>query len=78
VLNAKGKVVGVLTVQDIAAATIPLQFRKNISLASGMYKKSFFHEMCAKIKDQSVKEVMRKNFTSVSLSDNIMSIITDF
>jgi CBS domain-containing protein len=78
VLDGKGRVVGVLTIQDIAVAIVPYQFRKNIALASGMYKKGFFHEMCASIKDKQVKEVMRRNFSEVSLQDNIMVVITDF
>lgn len=78
VLDDIGHVVGILTIQDVAAAIIPKQFRQNISLASGMYKKGFFHEMCADIKDFPVKKIMRKDFTTVTLDDNIMVVIADF
>lgn len=78
ILNASNKVVGVLSLQDIAAATVPPQFRKNIRMAAAMYKKGFFTEMCQSIKDKSVKQIMRKNFVKVSLNDNIMAVTADF
>ena len=73
-----GKVRGVLSVQDIAAATVPRQFRKNLGMAAAMYKKGFFHEMCAEIRDLPVTKIMRKDFEWVSLDDNIMAITAEF
>lgn len=80
VLDAKNhkKVVGVLSVQDIAAATVPRQFRKNLGIAAALYKKGFFHEMCAEIQDQPVTKIMRKDFEWVSLEDHIMSVTAEF
>lgn len=79
VLDKKtGKVRGVLSVQDIAAATVPRQFRKNLGMAAAMYKKGFFHEMCAEIRDVPVTRIMRTDFEWVSLEDNIMSIAAEF
>lgn len=72
------KVKGVLAVQDIAAATVPRQFRKNLGMAAAMYKKGFFHEMCAEIKDLPVTKIMRKNFEYVSLDDHILAITAEF
>jgi CBS domain-containing protein len=76
--NNSKKVVGVLAIQDIAAATVPRQFKKNLGMAAAMYKKGFFHEMCDEIKDQSVTKIMRKNFESVSLDDHILAITAEF
>lgn len=78
VLNQQQQVVGVLSVQDIAAATIPNQFKQNLGMAAAMYKKGFFHEMCDEIKDFSVQKIMRKNFEYVNLHDNIMAITAEF
>lgn len=78
VVDGNRKVIGVLSIQDIAAATLPWQFRKNINMAAAMYRKGFFHELCAEIADDPVKKHMRKNFVSVSLEDNIMAVIADF
>lgn len=78
VLNEDARVVGVLSVQDIAAATIPNQFRQNIGMAAAMYKKGFFHEMCAEIQDKPLANYMRKNFEYVNLHDNIMAITAEF
>ena len=72
------KVVGVLAIQDIAAATVPRQFRKNLGMAAALYKKGFFHEMCAEIQDVSVTKIMRKNFEWVTLEDHIMAITAEF
>jgi predicted transcriptional regulator len=78
ILSAKEKVVGVLSLQDIAAATLPRQFRKNVRMAAAMYKRGFFTEMCQLIKDEPVTSIMRKEFISVDLHDNIMAVIADF
>ncbi len=78
VVNDQHKVVGILSLQDIAAATIPRQFRKNIRMAAAMYKQGFFTEMCQQLKDKPVTEVMRKEFISVDLDDNIMAVTADF
>lgn len=78
VLNSRDEVVGVLALQDIAAATVPRQFRHNIQMAVAMYKPGFFSENCDEIKDKPVSEVMRKKFTVTSLHDNIMAVTADF
>ena len=78
ILNDKQKVVGVLSLQDIASATVPQQFRKNIRMAAAMYKMGFFTELGHAIKDIPVRSIMRKNFVKVSLSDNIMAVTADF
>ena len=78
VTNAQGHVTGVLALQDIAAATIPRQFRRNVQMAAAMYRPGFFSENCMEIMDHSVKTVMRKNFTVVNLHDNIMAVTADF
>lgn len=78
IVNAKGKTVGVLSLQDIASATIPQQFHKNIRMAAAMYRQGFFTDMCQELKDRPVSEIMRKEFVSVSLHDNIMAVTADF
>jgi predicted transcriptional regulator len=78
ILNESEKVVGVLSLQDIAAATVPRQFRKNIRMAAAMYKEGFFTEMCQRLKDEPVSKIMRKDFVSVNLHDNIMAVTADF
>lgn len=78
VVDGNRKVVGVLSIQDIAAATLPRQFRQNINMAAAMYKKGFFHEQCAEIANQPIKKFMRRSFVSVGLHDNILAVIADF
>ncbi len=78
VVNTAGKVVGVISVQDIAAATIPRQFRQNLGMAAAMYTRGFFHEMCREIAQKPVTAIMRRQFESVNLKDNIMSVTAEF
>jgi len=78
VTDKNNKVIGVLAIQDIAGATIPTQFKKNIHMAAAMYRKGFFSESCIAIQDEPVSKYMRKNFVSVNLQDNIMAVTADF
>lgn len=78
VLNKHHKVVGVLSLQDIAAATVPRQFRRNIRMAAAMYRPGFFTDICQQIKDDPITTVMRKEFVAVTLDDNILAVTADF
>lgn len=78
VVNDNGVVKGVVSLQDIAAATIPRQFKNNIRMAAAMYKKGFFTEMCQGLMHKTVTTVMRKEFVAVGLEDNIMAVTADF
>lgn len=78
VVNKSDRVVGVLSVQDIAAATVPAEFQKNINLPLAMYKKGFFEEECQNIKNKKVKEIMRTSYIKVNLNTNILAVTADF
>ncbi len=78
VINGQKQVKGIVSLQDIAAATIPRQFRHNIRMAAAMYRPGFFTEMCQQLKDKPVSSVMRREFVTVSLDDNIMAVTADF
>lgn len=78
VTNEDTKVVGVLAIQDIAAATIPHEFRDNMNLAAAMFKKGFFREMCEDLSGKLVKDVMRTEYVDVNLETNIMAVMADF
>lgn len=78
VINGQNQVKGIVSLQDIAAATIPRQFRHNIRMAAAMYRPGFFTEMCQQLKDKPVSSVMRREFVTVSLDDNIMAVTADF
>jgi len=78
VVNDSNKVVGILSLQDIAAVTVPEEFRNAINMAISMYRRGFFHEICNEIKNKKIKEIMRREFVKVTLEDNIMTIAADF
>jgi predicted transcriptional regulator len=78
VVDQHQKVKGVVSLQDIAGATVPTQFRKNVRMAAAMYRVGFFAEICLQLKTKPVTSVMRKEFISVTLDDNIMAVTADF
>lgn len=78
VINNKQNVVGTITIQDIASSIIPEKFKNEINIAKSMYKAGFFSELCKEIGDKKIKNYMRKDFSTVSLDDNILTIIANF
>lgn len=78
IVNEKDHVIGVLSLQDIAGATVPRQFRKNTRMAAAMYRRGFFTDVCQQLKDKHVSSIMRKDFIAVDLDDNIMAVTADF
>lgn len=78
VVDDNDKVVGVLSVQDIAGAIIPASFQDNTSMASAMYKEGFFQEQCHVIKKKHVKDLMRTQFIRVTLESSLMEVCADF
>lgn len=76
--SGQKKLVGVLSLQDIAAATVPEEFRENIFMAHAMYRRGFFAERVKEIKNKPVKEIMRTDFVTVRLDTNIMAVTADF
>ena len=78
VVDANEHVVGILSLQDIAAATVPEEFQHNSGMAKAMYVQGFFHQICQNLKDRPISEVMRKKFITVDLQTNILAIMSDF
>lgn len=78
VVNNKDQVVGVLSSQDIAAATLPSEMQENISLTEAMYQEGFFEELCQQLGDKKVKDVMRKDYITVDPHTPILEILADF
>jgi predicted transcriptional regulator len=78
VTGENGEVTGVLSLQDIAGAVVPNEFENNVNMANAMYKHGFFDEMCQMIVNKKVEDIMRKDFISVTLEDNILAITADF
>lgn len=73
-----GKVVGVLSLQDLAAAIVPEEMLENLSLAEAMYVPDFFREQCQAIKDKKIKDVMRKDVKSATVETPVMEIAAEF
>jgi predicted transcriptional regulator len=78
VIDDNDKVVGVLSVQDIAGSVIPKSFQENTSMASAMFKEGFFQEQCDTIKKKQVKDLMRTEFIRVTLESSLMEVCADF
>jgi CBS domain-containing protein len=73
-----GRIVGILSLQDIAGAIVPKEFRDNIGMAEAMYKRGYFHDACKLWKQVEVRKVMRKDFLTVSMDTNILAVMADF
>lgn len=78
VVNDKEEIVGIFSTQDLAAATVPAEFKENTNLATAMYRKGFFHEICQGIKDKPIKEFMHKNIITVTPDTHIIVVAADF
>lgn len=78
VLDKNKKLAGILLIQDIVSIIVPSEMIENINLAEAMYKPHFFQENCAKVKDKKVKEIMRKEFYTVTLETSVMAVAAEF
>lgn len=78
VVNKEKKVVGILSLQDIAGAVVPDDMQNNVALAQALYKEGFFEETAKTMANKKVTEIMRTNFTSVSPEANIMEAAAEF
>lgn len=78
VVDKKDHVLGILSLQDIAGKLVPSEFRENTNMTEAMYRKGFFVELCQEIKNHPITEVMRKDFISVNLKANILTVLADF
>jgi predicted transcriptional regulator len=78
VLTESGHLEGIITMQDIAGAAVPIEFVENSSISEAMYKEGFFAEQCKKLADKPIKSVMRKEFITVTPETHIMTIMADF
>lgn len=78
VVDDHKKVVGVISLQDIAGAIVPSEFKDNPGMAMAMYKEHFFHDLCHELEQVPVKKIMRKKFLSVNLETNILAVLADF
>lgn len=72
------RVVGVISLQDIAAMIVPEEFRENLGMAMALYKHGFFHDQCVEIGKRKVADIMRRTFLTVDLHTNMMAVMTDF
>lgn len=78
VLDKAKNLVGILSLQDIAAAIVPVEMREDATLAHAMYKPNFFQEQCRDMKEKIVKDIMRKDFITVTPATSVMEVAADF
>ena len=72
------KIVGILSLQDIAGAILPAEMKENVSLAHAMYKDGFFEEMARKIGNKKVTEFARTAYKTVSPDASIFEVAAEF
>ncbi len=78
VLDKNDKLVGIFSLQDLAAAIVPEDFTENAVLAEALYKPNFFHDCCQEIKNKKVSDIMRKDFIIATPQTPVMEIAADF
>lgn len=78
VLSETGDLLGIISIQDIAGATVPAEFQENVNISEALHKEGFFEEMCRSLEDKPVTELMRSTYMAVSPETNIMTITADF
>lgn len=78
VVDKNKKLVGILSLQDIAGAIVPDEIKRNPTLADAFYKPNFFKELCKKIEGKYVKDIMRKEFITVTPETSVITVAADF
>jgi predicted transcriptional regulator len=78
VLDVEGRLSGIITLQDIAGGTVPIEFVENSSMGEAMYKEGFFTEQSKALANKPIKNIMRKEFITATPETNILTITADF
>jgi CBS domain-containing protein len=78
VSNEKGKLIGVLSMQDIIGAIVPVEMQEHANLAQALYRPGFFKEQADEIADKKVISFMRKTYFTVTRDTSIIEIAADF
>lgn len=77
VFNNNGDIVGVISLQDVLSVIVPSEFAENLNLADALYQQESFNKFCQSAKNTKVKEIMEKNFFSVSPDTSVMKVAAD-
>ena len=72
------EVVGIISLQDIAGAAVPVEMQNNASLAGALFKEGYFEEAARKLLRHKVVDLMRTDFLSVTRQASILEIGADF
>ena len=78
VTTHENKVVGIICLQDIAAAVLPVEMKENISLAQAMYKEGYFEEAAKELAEKKVTEIARTDYKTVAPNASIFEIAAEF
>ncbi len=78
VLEGEDKVVGIISLQDIAGAIVPDEMQENANLANALFREGFFEELANKLTRKKVTEIMRTEYKTVTRQASILEIAADF
>ena len=78
VMGDDDKLIGILSLQDIAGAIVPEEMQSNSNLAGALFKEGFFEELARKLNRKKVTEVMRTDFKTVTRDASILEIAAEF
>lgn len=78
VLDDSGTIVGILTIQDLAGAVVPPEFSSDSKLAAALYREGYVEEQIQAIATRPIAQIMRREFVTVEVEDNLLAIMADF
>jgi predicted transcriptional regulator len=78
VLDDSGKIVGILTIQDLAGAVVPPEYSDDSKLAAALYREGYVEEQIQAIATRPIAQIMRREFVTVEVEDNLLAIMADF
>lgn len=78
VLDDKGSVIGILTIQDLAGAVVPPEYVDDSKMAAALYVEWYVEEQIKALADRPIDSIMRRNFVTVDADDNVLAVMVDF
>ena len=78
VLSERGELEGIITLQDIAGATVPVEFVEHSNISEAMHKEGFFAQEAKKLAEKPIQKVMRKTYITATPDTHMITITADF
>ncbi len=78
IINNQQEPIGIISVVDIVKNIVPDEFQEHVEVAVAMHKHHFFAEMCEKVANKKVSDIMCREFITAKPDTHLMTIAADF